>query len=496
MEAVKRPRGVRYRLKKGPKIVMIGVLFLLVGFTFYQSQQPKVRFNEEKIVEYGDRFEDAIASIVNQDKSRFDSVEVVSMDTSAISTEETPTFEGSIVATFKGNTKTVNFQFSVKDTQAPVIVSDVTSIDFSDANPFELTTLLETVSASDPVDGPLTLTYSFDDMKETRKLTAEEFSLAVRQLVYNRSYAFSAHATDSNGLSSSKHFDVTITDGGMKSVSSLSEEEKLALINDFTAKYSTVYDVTNDSVIHESGYDSKIYPASMTKMMTVYAALSILESNITPAWNNKEVVTLDTVYTVPTTIDYIHASDASNAGIWGNDVVSIRDLFYGIMLPSGADAALALSEALTGSSDGLVNKMNEIASELGMTRTHFANATGLHDNNHYTSMKDLVTLLKSAWQNDAYRLIMSSKVYVTDQPYVNGRHDVFESSSLSMLNMMGDDLVVASKSGFTDESARSLASVVIVDEAVYFIVVNQSNQDGLGLSAVTDTMYLINQYIK
>ena len=90
------------------------------------------------------------------------------------------------------------------------------------------------------------------------------------------------------------------------------------------------------------------------------------------------------------------ASDSSVCGLKAGDVVQLKDLLYGMMLKSGNDAAIAIAEHIGGSVDQFVEMMNQEALELGATNTHFANPSGLQDENHYTTVYDIYLMLQEA----------------------------------------------------------------------------------------------------
>ena len=92
-------------------------------------------------------------------------------------------------------------------------------------------------------------------------------------------------------------------------------------------------------------------------------------------------------------VSYTHQQDASVAGFNPYEQPTVRDLLYGVLLPSGADACETLARAVGGSEEGFVAMMNQKAEELGLTNTHFENCTGLHNDNHYSTCRDIAVLM-------------------------------------------------------------------------------------------------------
>lgn len=147
------------------------------------------------------------------------------------------------------------------------------------------------------------------------------------------------------------------------------------------SKHAILVDLKDNKILYAREADERTYPASLTKMMTVLVAIENLSTEMMK---------------VPNDFSYLYEQNAALAGFLPGDLVRTSDLLYGIMLPSGADAALTVAENIAGSEAKFVKLMNEKSKELGMNNTHFTNVIGLHDNNHYTTVHDLAILLEYA----------------------------------------------------------------------------------------------------
>ena len=148
-------------------------------------------------------------------------------------------------------------------------------------------------------------------------------------------------------------------------------------------------------VLYSKNADQKRYPASTTKIMT---ALLTLE-NVS---NLDETVTSEAV-------DFENVTaDSSNAGILLGEQVTVRDLLYALMLPSANEAAYMLARHVGGSWEQFVDMMNDRATELGCTGTHFCNPCGLHEEDHYTTAHDLYLIAKEAMKDVTFRDIVST----------------------------------------------------------------------------------------
>ena len=147
-----------------------------------------------------------------------------------------------------------------------------------------------------------------------------------------------------------------------------------------------------------------IDPASMTKILTVLvAAEQIEEKNL----DDKVTITIDIT-------DYSYSNDCSSVGFAENERVTVRDLFYGTILPSGADAALALATYVAGSQEAFVELMNEKLQELGLSDTaHFTNCVGLYDEAHRCTVYDMAMIMEAAMDNPLCREVMSAHTYTT-----------------------------------------------------------------------------------
>lgn len=162
---------------------------------------------------------------------------------------------------------------------------------------------------------------------------------------------------------------------------------------------------STDTIAAAKGAKERINPASMTKVLTVLvAAESIKEEN------------LDDTFTMTTEItDYAYFNDCSSVGFLDGEVVTVRDLFYGTILPSGGDAAIGLATYIAGSHETFVEMMNEKLEELGLSESaHFTNCVGLYDENHYCTVYDMAVIMKAAMKNELCREFLSAKRYTTE----------------------------------------------------------------------------------
>ena len=218
--------------------------------------------------------------------------------------------------------------------------------------------------------------------------------------------------------------------------------------------------LTDHAILMTKNSKERIYPASLTKMMTAIVAIENLP-------DLKEQIKLTN-----STFQGLRETDASMAGFLPGEQVRVIDLLYGIMLPSGAECCIGLADQIAGSEHDFVKMMNQKATDLGMKDTHFENATGLHNSNHYTTVKDLAILLSYALQNDTFRDIFTSSHYSTPPTNKHPGGITFYNTMFAGLrsqNIAGGE-ILGGKTGYTDEAGLCLASLARVGKQEYILI--------------------------
>lgn len=174
------------------------------------------------------------------------------------------------------------------------------------------------------------------------------------------------------------------------------------LSEDVISSHAILVDKGLNQIVAQRDSKTIINPASMTKTLTVLVAAEHVEN-------------LDDTFTITIDItDYSYANDCSIVGFAKDEVVTVRDLFYGTILPSGADAAIGLATYVAGSQEAFVELMNEKLDELGLSETaHFTNCVGIYDENHYCTAYDMAMILSAAVDNDLCREVLSAHTYTT-----------------------------------------------------------------------------------
>ncbi|MDD7738793.1 MAG: D-alanyl-D-alanine carboxypeptidase [Fusicatenibacter sp.] len=219
------------------------------------------------------------------------------------------------------------------------------------------------------------------------------------------------------------------------------------------------------AVLMDLAGEERIYPASMTKIMTAILAIEKLQN-------------LDETITVPEEIfASLTEQGASVAGFYPYEKVTVRSLLYGVLLPSGADACLTLAQKISGSEEEFVKLMNDKAAELGMSGTQFANCTGLHQEEHYSTCQDIAKLMNYSLQNDTFRTVISSSKYTTEALSGHAEGITVYSTMFGKFNdnqfsttLDNGAVIEGGKTGYTDEAGLCLASFAKYSEKEYILV--------------------------
>jgi D-alanyl-D-alanine carboxypeptidase (penicillin-binding protein 5/6) len=189
------------------------------------------------------------------------------------------------------------------------------------------------------------------------------------------------------------------------------------------AKSAVLIEADTGDVIFEKNADSRMYPASTTKIMTVLLGLE--KGDLT------STVTMDTLSTNLET-------GSSTIPLQVGETINFKDLLYATMVRSGNDGANLIAETIGGSIEGFVDLMNQAAQTMGCTDTHFANPNGLHDDNHYTTARDMAKIARAAMQNEEFAKI--AKTYTYSLPKSNlSRSRVLVGASDNWLNSSDDN---------------------------------------------------------
>ncbi|SDX51551.1 D-alanyl-D-alanine carboxypeptidase family protein [Paenibacillus sp. PDC88] len=220
--------------------------------------------------------------------------------------------------------------------------------------------------------------------------------------------------------------------------------------------------------------EEKIYPASLTKIMTAILAIESLS-------NLEETVQLRAEIFPP-----LVSEGAAMAGFLPHEDVKAIDLLYGILLPSGAEASVALAQFVSSSEETsgaleqfvssseeqFVAQMNKKAAELGMRNTHFTNPTGLHDEEHYSTIDDLTILLKYALRNKQFKEIFTTTRYSTSASSLHPDGITIYSTLADQSDQMklANGEIKGGKTGYTERAGLCLATYAVISGEEYILI--------------------------
>ena len=242
------------------------------------------------------------------------------------------------------------------------------------------------------------------------------------------------------------------------------------------ANHVILQDHLSGEILYEKDPDSKIYPASMTKIMTAIVVFDLLKKGET---------SLDEMITISENAWRMSQSGYSSMFIMLNDQVSVEDLLKGIIVVSGNDACMALAEGLSGTEQDFVVLMNEKAEELGLENTNFNNSSGINDVNNYSTVKDILIMSQYMIQNyPEYYSYFKDTTFTWDRtggdPITQGNRNpllyknigadgiktgflTVEKYSLASSIKVGERRLTAVASGFETKNSRSRESLKLLN---------------------------------
>ena len=236
------------------------------------------------------------------------------------------------------------------------------------------------------------------------------------------------------------------------------------------ARAALLVDPTTDEVLYAQNIHEQLYPASLTKVMTALLVLESVEAGD---------LVMDQVLTASASaVDLPY--DASTADMAEGEQMTVEQLLYCILVVSAADACNVLAEAVSGSIDAFVDRMNQRAQELGCQDTHFANPHGYHDDQHYTTAWDIYLYTKAAREYEVFNTIVATGRYEVPATNLHDRRVYYTTNYLLNGYRNGDYIYSAAngiKTGNTSnagyclaasaaKNGRSLLSVVLGAERV------------------------------
>lgn len=231
-----------------------------------------------------------------------------------------------------------------------------------------------------------------------------------------------------------------------------------------TAEAAILIDATSGQILYEKNSDTKQYPASITKLMTILLALEKMEAdNI----DLKDTITFshDAIYSIE--------PGSSHIAIQEGETLTLEQVLYGIMLQSANECSNGIAEFVDGTIETFAKHMTARAKELGCQNTNFVNANGLFDQNHYTTAHDMALITQELLKHDTYRKLIEKTYYEipptnkqSETRYLHGQHQMLNKHSLYYYPE-----AKGGKTGFTNEAQNTLVTFAQKDHTELIAVV-------------------------
>lgn len=213
------------------------------------------------------------------------------------------------------------------------------------------------------------------------------------------------------------------------------------------AASAILYEYETDTLLYSWEADTPIYPASLVKILT---ALMVAERG-----NMTEIVTVN--QEVLDTVD----SDAVSVDLVADEIITVEDLLYCMMVSSANDAAAVLADHISGSQDAFVAQMNQYAAELGCTATNFVNVHGLHNDEQVTTVRDMTRILAAAVQNEIFMQVFGETHYTVAQTNKSEARKLSTGNylmSTDEVEIYYDTRITGGRTGATAAGERCVAS--------------------------------------
>lgn len=231
-------------------------------------------------------------------------------------------------------------------------------------------------------------------------------------------------------------------------------------IDGITAPNVMLMQTDTGKILYEKNIDEKIYPASITKLMTAILVVENCELD--------EIVTVSQNAVISVPSGYV------NANLQVGEELTVENLLYVMLVPSANDAANALAEHVAGSIESFASMMNTRAKELGCTGSNFTNPSGLHEEEHYTTVRDLSLISKEAIKNKTIRKIIETSSYSLKETNRYDKTDrMFTTTNYMKIKSLSNfyyDYCIGGKTGYTGEAKNC--------------VVEFAQKDGIELTAI------------
>lgn len=238
-----------------------------------------------------------------------------------------------------------------------------------------------------------------------------------------------------------------------------------------------VMDIDSGAILYAKNIDDQHYPASITKVMTALVALQNYEMDetVTFTWDD---------------MGFLEYGDA-HIGIKPDEQVGMEDCMYGMLLASANEVSHAIGAHMEGGYEEFLRVMNETSKELGCTNSHWMNTHGLHDEEHYTSVRDMALIGSAVFQYDKFREITFTKQHTIPTTNITNETRTFQQNHKMVWeeNSRYYEYCVGGKTGYTDQALTTLVTFATKDDTNLVAVVMRTH--GGGGNAYVDTRAML-----
>lgn len=243
------------------------------------------------------------------------------------------------------------------------------------------------------------------------------------------------------------------------------------------SKNAILYNLTDNEILYEKNINEKIQIASLTKIMTALVTLENIDDI-----NKQVIITKED-------LKGLNELNLVTAGFTEGEVVTYKDLLYGLMLPSGADAANALKRNV---SNNFIELMNKKSNELNLSNTHFNNPIGLDDENNYSSLEDLLIIFKEALKNNEFKNIITTKEYTTTDGKLTFKSTIQKNAKKYEIEV---PYIEGGKTGTTDGAGLCLASIAKDENIKLILITAGAPYDKIAPHHIEDAKTIYDYYI-
>ncbi|MBR6689169.1 MAG: D-alanyl-D-alanine carboxypeptidase [Clostridia bacterium] len=249
------------------------------------------------------------------------------------------------------------------------------------------------------------------------------------------------------------------------------------------SKAAIAMEAGSGTILFDKNINTKVYPASITKILTAILALENLKLD-------QNIVASKTALKIPW--------DSSTAYIKEGEILTVDELLHCLLIYSGNDAANVLAEAVSGNIQDFVKLMNNKAKELGCTGTNFVNAHGYSDDNHYTTALDIAKIFNYCIKNEHFVKIISTKLYIVPETNkTNSKRYLYNTNRLILKKSESKharfyEYAIGGKTGFTNEAGKTLVTLGKKDDKTIIIAVFKAGTVDGKDARYTDAIKLFN----